>query len=131
MYLLFVLVSTDINPVLFVLIYIYSGLSTHIYYVVCYHVIAAPCVKSVGCDFALLYTFVDGSGCPWTISSLYSWSVLLRCLITERAATKRQDKTQTCPITFKALRNYDKTIEWYILIWRKCFVFGYIMIPKE
>ncbi len=36
-----------------------GGHSIYIYCVVSYHVIAAPCVRSVGCAFALLYTLVD------------------------------------------------------------------------
>ncbi len=36
----------------------------YIYCVVCYHVIAAPYVRSVGHVFAYLYTLDDDSECP-------------------------------------------------------------------
>ncbi len=40
-------------------IYSGGGLSTYIYCVVCYHVIVAPYVRSVGHVFAYLYTLDD------------------------------------------------------------------------
>ncbi len=74
------LISLDVlnshnKVVLYGLTYeIYSGgsPSTYVYCVVYYRVIAAPYVRSVGCVFALSYTLVDNSECPWTMSSLYS-----------------------------------------------------------
>ncbi len=67
--------SNDVDIVLFVLDldmkYMYiveSGPSTYIYCVVCYHMIAAPCVRRVGCVFAHLYTLVDDLERPSTMS---------------------------------------------------------------
>ncbi len=36
--------------------------------VVCYPMIATPCVRSVDCVFALLYALVDSSEQPWNLS---------------------------------------------------------------
>ncbi len=68
------LVSTDINPVLFVLDlhmkFIVEGtLYVHLLYGL-YSVIAAPRGRSVGCVFADLYTFVDDSEHTWTMSCI-------------------------------------------------------------
>ncbi len=62
-------VSLDIDPVLFVLniayeIYSGGGPSMYAYCVVCYHVIAAPYIRSVGDVFAYLYTLDDDSELP-------------------------------------------------------------------
>ncbi len=36
----------------------------YVYCVVCYDVIAAPCVKCVDCVFAQLHSLADDSDCP-------------------------------------------------------------------
>ncbi len=64
--LLLLLVSLDIDPVLFVLELHKKytdggGPSAYVYCVVCYRVIAAPYVRSVGYVFAYLYTLDDDS----------------------------------------------------------------------
>ncbi len=41
---------------------------TTVYCVLSYKVIAAPCVRSAGCVFALRYTLVDDLECSWTMS---------------------------------------------------------------
>ncbi len=48
----------------------YIGQNIRILEDVNYHVIAAPCVRSVGCVFALFYTCVDYSEHPWNLSFL-------------------------------------------------------------
>ncbi len=45
-------------------IYSRGGPSTYVYCVVCYRVIVAPYVRSVGHVFANLYNLVDDSECP-------------------------------------------------------------------
>ncbi len=72
------LVSTNVNPVLFVLdLHMkYTEevvlLSLYVYCVVSYQVIAALYVQSVVCFLALLYTIVDNSKHPWQMSQFYS-----------------------------------------------------------
>ncbi len=43
----------------------------YVYCVVCYHVIAAPSVRSGGCVFAHIYTLVDDSEHPWVMVFLH------------------------------------------------------------
>ncbi len=66
--LLLLLVSLDIDPVLFVLDlhmkYAGGGPSMYVYCVVCYRVIVAPYVRSVGHIFAYLYNLDDDSERP-------------------------------------------------------------------
>ncbi len=59
--------------------FIYSGggPSTYVYCVVCYRVIAAPYVRSVGHVFANLYTLDDDSECPMD----YDTSLLHKCFL--------------------------------------------------
>ncbi len=52
-------------------IYSGSGPITYMNCVVGYRVIAAPCVRSIGCVFAHLYTLVDDLECRWTMGSFY------------------------------------------------------------
>ncbi len=47
----------------------------YVYCAVCYPVIAAPYVRSVDCVFVHLYTLVNDSEHPWTMSSLYSLKI--------------------------------------------------------
>ncbi len=56
--------SLDICSGLAYEIYSGGGPSTYVYCVVCYHVIVAPYVRSVGHVFAYFYTLDDDSECP-------------------------------------------------------------------
>ncbi len=60
--------SIDIYPVLFILDlhmkYTVELVALCTYIVICYCMIAAPCVRSVGCVFVYLYTLDDNSERP-------------------------------------------------------------------
>ncbi len=43
----------------------------HILWCFFYHVKSVPHLRIVGCVFADLYTLIDDSECPWTLSFLY------------------------------------------------------------
>ncbi len=52
----------------------------HVYCVICYCIISAPYVRSVGCVFLHIYTLADDSEHPWTMRFLYSLKQIFDCL---------------------------------------------------
>ncbi len=62
-------------------IYSGGGPSTFIYCVVCYHVIVAPYVRSVGHVFAYLTLLMTIRNALWTMRLLYSLKIFLYILI--------------------------------------------------
>ncbi len=58
-------------------IYSGGGPSTYVYCVVCYHVIVAPYVRSVGHVFAYLYTLDVTRNALWTMRLIYSLKYFL------------------------------------------------------
>ncbi len=64
-------------------IYSGGGPSTYVYCVVCYRMIVAPYVRSVGHVFAYLYTLYDDSECPMD----YETSLLPKAFPTTKSNT--------------------------------------------